>query len=127
RHYPIPQLHPRAFFQAEATECAWEQGGNNAFWKYTDRLFEVTPSNNGLADAELPLIAEYVGLNVEAFNDCLASGKFKNKIDSEISDGIKAGVNGTPSSFILVNGKVVDIIPGAKPYEAIMQQLSQIK
>src|SRR3989338_1472713 len=32
RHYPIPQLHPKAFREAEATECAWGQGGNNAFW-----------------------------------------------------------------------------------------------
>lgn len=41
RHYPIPQLHPDAFKKAEATECAWEQGGNEAFWKYADRLFEI--------------------------------------------------------------------------------------
>ncbi len=42
RHYPIPQLHPNAFQKAEATECAWEQGGNDAFWKYTDKVFEIT-------------------------------------------------------------------------------------
>jgi len=42
RHYPIPQLHPEAFKKAEATECAWEQGGNTAFWQYTDRLFGIT-------------------------------------------------------------------------------------
>jgi protein-disulfide isomerase len=53
RHFPIPQLHPKAFRQAEATECAWEQGGNEAFWKYTDRIFEITPSNNGLLEEEL--------------------------------------------------------------------------
>jgi len=53
RHYPIPQLHPKAFHEAEATECAWEQGGNEAFWKYTNRLFEITPSNNGLDESEL--------------------------------------------------------------------------
>jgi len=42
RHYPIPQLHPGAFKKAEETECAWEQGGNDSFWKYTDRLFGIT-------------------------------------------------------------------------------------
>ena len=31
RHYPIAGLHPKAFHESEATECAWEQGGNNAF------------------------------------------------------------------------------------------------
>ena len=53
RHYPIPQLHPKAFHEAEATECAWEQGGNEAFWKYTDKIFEITPSNNGLEESQL--------------------------------------------------------------------------
>jgi len=53
RHYPIPQLHPKAFHEAEATECAWEQGGNKVFWKYMDKLFEVTPSNNGLEESML--------------------------------------------------------------------------
>lgn len=53
RHYPIPQLHPKAFREAEATECAWEQKGNDGFWKYTDKLFEITPSNNGLDEAKL--------------------------------------------------------------------------
>lgn len=123
RHYPIPQLHPTAAREAEATECAWEQGGNNAFWKYVDRLFEITPSNNGLDMAELPKIAAYVGLDVASFNTCLASGKYKNKVEADINDGVKAGVNGTPSSFILKNGKIVDSIPGAQPLEVVNQKI----
>ncbi|MEO5635411.1 MAG: DsbA family protein [Candidatus Paceibacterota bacterium] len=131
RHYPIIGLHPKAFHEAEATECAWEQGGNDAFWKYTDRLFEITPSNNGLDATDLPKIAQYIGLNVASFNTCLDGGKFKNKVQASIDDGVSAGMNqpgvGTPHSFILVNGKVVDRIPGAQPYEAVMQMLSAIK
>ena len=53
RHYPIAQLHSKAFREAEATECAWEQGGNDTFWKYTDKIFEITPSNNRLEESEL--------------------------------------------------------------------------
>ncbi len=53
RHYPITQLHSKAFHEAEATECAWEQGGNETFWKYTDRIFEITQSNNRLDESEL--------------------------------------------------------------------------
>lgn len=53
RHFPISGLHPKAFREAEATECAWEQGGNEMFWKYMDKLFEVTPSNNGLEESLL--------------------------------------------------------------------------
>jgi len=127
RHYPIPQLHPKAFQEAEATECAWEQGGNDAFWKYTDRVFEITPSNNGLGASELPRIAEYVGLDVALFNECLASGKFAEKIQADMEDGTRAGVQGTPSSFILKNGKLVDTIPGALSFESIIQKLDALK
>lgn len=62
RHSPIDQLHPKARKEAEALECANEQGGNDAFWKYADKLFEITPSNNGLDAAQLPVIAAMIGL-----------------------------------------------------------------
>lgn len=127
RHFPIAQLHPEAFLQAEATECAWDQGGNDAFWKYTNRLFEVTTSNNGLDKSELPKIAEYTGLDVTSFNECLDSGKFTSKVQTDIDDGVKAGVQGTPSSFIIVKGKVIDTIPGAQPYEALKARLDEIE
>jgi protein-disulfide isomerase len=54
RHFPIPSLHPKAGKQAEALECAAEQGGgalgsaNEVFWKYTDLVYERTESNNSL-------------------------------------------------------------------------------
>lgn len=127
RHYPIPQLHSKAPREAEATECAFEQGGNTAFWKYVDRVFEITPSNNALDEKELTNIAQYIGLNTSSFYTCLESGKYKDKVDSDVNDGTKAGVNGTPSSFILVNGKVVDIIRGAQPLETVTQMLEKLK
>jgi len=129
RHYPIPKLHSKALREAEATECAFEQGGNIAFWNYIDRLFAITPSNNGLEEEELINIAQYIGLNTSSFYTCLESGKYKNKVEKDIADGIKIGVNekGTPYSLILTNGKVADEIRGAQPYELIIQQLDAIK
>lgn len=127
RHYPIPELHLKAFKEAEASECAFEQGGNDAFWKYIDRVFEITPSNDLLDETELPAIAKYIGLNVESFDNCLQSGKFEDKVRANIEKGIEAGVNGTPSSFIMVKGRVIYTIPGAQPYETVMQKLSTIK
>ncbi len=34
RHSPIAELHPFATYKAEATECANDLGGNEAFWKF---------------------------------------------------------------------------------------------
>ena len=119
RHFPIASLHPKAAKEAEATECANELGGNDAFWKYIDRVFEVTPSNNGLDLAELPKIAEYAGLNVSAFNECLSSGRYAKKIKDSTAEGIVAGVNGTPSSFLITKDGDIVPISGARPYEDV--------
>src|SRR3989338_3732981 len=69
-------------------------------------------------------ISKTIGLNVKSFNACLLSGKFKDKIQADIDDGVKAGVNVTPSSFILKNNIVVDTIEGAQPFEGVMQKIT---
>ena len=125
RHYPIAQLHQKAFHEAEATECAWEIGGNTGFWKYTNEIYKRTPSNNGLPVEELPKIAEYVGLNLKSFNTCLDSGKFANKINTDMTDGRMNKVEGTPTSFVLVDGKVVNKIDGAQDFNGVQAIIDQ--
>jgi len=126
RHYPIAQLHPKAFHEAEATECASELGGNDAFWKYTDQVYLRTQSNDSLDVAELPKIAQDLGLDMSAFNTCLASGKFAEKIQADMLDGENAGVQGTPTSFIVKDDVVVDIIQGAQPIDIVMEKINNL-
>ena len=38
RHFPLISLHPDAQLKANATECVGEQGGNDKFWQYLDKL-----------------------------------------------------------------------------------------
>ncbi len=125
RHLPL-DIHPKSKNEAVATECAAELGGNDAFWKYIDRIFEITPSNNGLDPAELPKIAEYIGLNKAKFNTCLASGKFDQKIADQAVDGMSSGAQGTPYAVILgLNGKKA-AIPGALPYEDVKNAIDEM-
>jgi len=119
RHFPIDALHPKARKEAEATECAASLAGNDGFWKYIDKIYEITPSNNKLDPALLPEIANEIGVDKQEFETCLSSQKFKDKINNYISDGTKAGVKGTPYSLVLVNGKVVDVINGAQPFDQV--------
>ncbi len=127
RQSPITDLHPKAVKESEASECAAEQGGNEAFWKFADKIFSVTPSNNGLDPAQLPIIAKDVGLNVDAFNACLSSGKFTNQIQADISAALKAGSQGaTPYSVIITkDGKKV-AINGAQPIGNIKAQIDAL-
>lgn len=122
RHFPLDELHPvKARNEATAFECAGELGGNDKFWEYADRLFEVTPSNNNLDPAELPKIAEYVGLDVNKFNTCLASGKYAAHVESDTQNATATGGNGTPWSIIIAPNDKKFPLSGAQPYEAVKQ------
>lgn len=126
RHFPLDQLHTKSRKEAEASECAADIGGNEIFWKYVDRLFAVTPSNDKLDPAELPKIAEYVGLDKNKFSECLNSGKFTDKVQGHYEDAIASGANGTPF-FVIINQKGEKFpISGALPYQELKLTLDQL-
>src|SRR3989344_740868 len=125
RHFPLTELHSKALTEAEASECAAEIGGNDAFWKFVNRIFAVTPSNNGLDLAELPRIAASIGLNQQAFESCLASGKYQAKIKADYDDAYTAGARGTPYSVILAGGQKIPV-DGAQPYSAVKAVIENI-
>jgi protein-disulfide isomerase len=121
RHFPLDQLHSKARKEAVALECANEQGGNDKFWSYADRLYEITPANNGLDPAELPKIAQYVGLDIAKFNTCLASTKYDAHIEEEVQNATATGGNGTPWRIVVgKNGKKYPL-SGAQPISAVKQ------
>lgn len=125
RHFPLTQLHPKAFKEAEALECAAKLGGNEVFWKYTDKLYEITPSNNGLDAAQLPIIAQEVGLDKSAFMTCLDSGKHKARIEKDVNEVVAAGGQGTPHSIIIFAGDQVPV-EGGQPFEVMKNMIDTL-
>jgi protein-disulfide isomerase len=125
RHYPIAQLHSKAPKEAEATECARELGGVDAFWKLVDKIYEVTPANNGLTLAELPTYASQVGLNQSQFKTCLDSGKYADLIQKRVQEATALGASGTPANFIINKKGEVWIIPGALPLSNVKSVIDE--
>lgn len=119
RQFPIVQLHPKAPNEAAAAECAFDQGGNDAFWKFIDKVFLTTNSNNSLDPAQLPIIAGQVGLNVSTFNACLSSGKNVAEINADVVAAGKAGAQGTPYSVIITKDGQKIPIDGAQPLDSV--------
>ncbi len=119
RHFPLDSLHPfKARNEALASECAAELGGNDAFWAFSDRIFEITPSNNQLDQALLPEIAEYIGLDRGKFEACMSENKYADHIESDYQDAVASGGSGTPFSIVVApNGKTFPV-SGAQPYTA---------
>jgi len=126
RHFPLDSIHPKARKEAEATECAAEIGGNNAFWEYLNRIFEITPSNNGLDPAELFNVAEYIGLDRATFGECLNSGKYAAEVEKDYRDSIASGAQGTPYSIVIAPEGQKSLINGAQSYSVIKQMLDDI-
>ena len=96
RDFPLSQ-HANARKAAEAAEAAREQG---KYWEYASVLFR---NQSALSVDKLRQYATDLGLDRARFDASLDSGKFAEKIQRDVIDGRKLGINGTPTLYI--NGK----------------------
>lgn len=94
RHFPLVASHQYALKAAEASEAAGEQG---KFWEYHDTLFA---NQENLKEDDLKNYAKELGLDMAKFEEALNSGKFKEKVTSDMDDGEGLGVRSTPTFFI---------------------------
>ncbi len=105
---------------AEASECAAEQ---DAFWAYHDLLFfdKYGGENRGAFSKDnLKQFAAELGLDTEAFNACLDSGKYAELVRNETAFVQSLGVRGTPT--FVVNGRAMS---GALPFETFQQVIEE--
>ncbi len=111
RHFPL-SFHPKAMPAAVASECAAQLGGNDAFWKFADILFEAK-------NFDYPAVAKQIGLDEAKFKACIDdSADLVELVNQQMKEGSLAGVTGTPGN-ILYNPKTKEsrLIPGARPFE----------
>lgn len=123
RHFPLGFHNPGAQKQAEATECAAELGGNEAFWTFADTIFARTTSNGkGFPIDNLTPLAAEIGLDQARFQECLDSERFADKVNQQMDAGKRAGVSGTPGNILYhkPSGRVAAIY-GAQPLERFQQ------
>lgn len=131
RDYPLPFHDPMATYEAQAANCAREQGGDSVYFKVHDEIFKRTTSNgNGLTKDALRTIAADLGLNAGNIIACADADKYKNEVAKDIADGSAAGVSGTPTFFIgksdssgTIEGT---ILVGAQPYSAFQQVIDPL-
>lgn len=125
RHFPLKQLHPNAPKIAAASECVAELGGNEAFWKFTDSVFNEKPVETrdgqnyiGFTDvSRLSEFAELAGVDRGTFELCTNSNKYDDKITAAINEAGAAGGTGTPHTLIVTGNEIKATLPGAIPFE----------
>lgn len=135
RHFPLTEIHPNAFDESKAILCAGRVGGYAKYFEYMDKLYsykagsnQTTLPKNGISD-----IAKGVGVDFAQFEACMKNEKSSEEINASMGDGVQAGVEGTPTSFVLKKTRkgyeIIAVIVGARPYEytkaAIEQALSK--
>ncbi len=100
------KMHKDAQRAAEAARCAADQ---NKFWEYQDVLYA---SRDELSVDRLVDFASQMKLDAGRFRQCLESGQHKPRVEKDMEDARRAGVDRTPT--FLINGK---LSTGAPPFE----------
>jgi protein-disulfide isomerase len=93
-------VHPHAEQAAEAAEAAAAQG---KFWDMYELLLQPYAH---LDTDSLVSYAELVGLDIDQFREDLTQRRYAGKIDADLQEGLRNGVNATPKFY--VNGRRVD-------------------
>src|SRR3989344_2664882 len=130
RDFPLSFHDPMATTEAIAANCAREQGGDAAYFKFHDEMFKRTTSNgNGLSKEKIYTIATDLGLNTGNLKSCVEAEKYKDEVTKDIADGSAAGVSGTPGFLIgksSPDGKITGTpLVGAQPYAAFKTIIDQ--
>jgi protein-disulfide isomerase len=94
RNFPLGEVHPHARHAAQAAEAAGAQG---KFWEMHDLLFE---HQKALEDADLIGYARSLGLDAERVARELDEGTYAKRVRDDFRNGMRSGVNGTPTFFI---------------------------
>jgi len=114
KQFPLRRLHLNAQKAGEASLCAHDQG---KFWPLHDAMFA---DQAALGVEDLRAKAEAAGLDMDAFSECLDSGRYADAVEDDLRQGTIAGVSGTPALF--VNGR---LLSGAVPYETLAETIDE--
>ena len=99
-HTPLSFHEPMATMEAVASECVFEQKGNQAFWVTLQHLYDTT-GGNGSGSPILSNIPDIFNLDKKQYEVCIKSERVAKEIENLKEMASSAGVTGTPASIIL--------------------------
>jgi protein-disulfide isomerase len=121
RHFPLGQ-HKNAINAAMAVEASGLQG---KYWEMHKMVFENQSDWQDLGDAS-SIFASYakeLGLDLEKFKIDLGSTVLKDKIKASADEGLKIGIDSTPTFFI--NGKSITNPASYDEFKSIIEKSAQ--
>jgi protein-disulfide isomerase len=121
RDFPLDQLHRHARLSAHAAACGDEQG---KYWPLHRIIYENQPAWERAASAG-SLFSDYAkqaGLDPERYDACMKSTKYAGRIEASLQEGIKVGVNSTPT--FLIGGRLYPGVKSSDSLAAIAKRLA---
>ena len=118
--YPIVSLHPDAAKASAAALCVGEQSAAK-FWAMHDKIFESRARwAQTSPDVILAELAEAVGADMPAYNECIDSGLQQARVENAVAASQELGFVATPS-FRFVNNATGDsyTFSGAHPIDIV--------
>ncbi len=113
RDFPvITLLSPKA---AEAGQCAHEQG---KFWEFHDLIYD---RNGAIEASDLKGYAAEIGLNIDQFNECVTSRRYRDRVNAEQQESFDRGLKGAPEFF--VNDQHLIGPQSASAFEAVIDPI----
>jgi len=131
RYFPLTQIHPNAFGEAQAIHCVGKLMGAEKREMYINAMFayKINKQNMVLPQNGKEDLAANLGIDKVKFKACIASKESGDVVTTSIEEGIEAGVEGTPATFILVSTRkgyeVISFVGGARPYEYIKAAIEE--
>jgi protein-disulfide isomerase len=120
----FPLNGPDSVLAAEASHCAKDQ---QKFWEYHDELYKNwAGERTGWVNRDsLDKFAQTAGLDLEEFNSCLDSTKYRQQVLDAYEFGQDVGINATPS-FLIISGEKIVKITGNQPIAVFRKTLDSI-
>ena len=112
----LPFLGRDSPMAAQASYCAEDQG---QYWEYHTMLytFQDGHPDSGWADRDrLNSFAFSLDMNIDEFNECMDSSKYKNRVKANYDEAVKNGVQSTPTFIIISEDGKREQFSGSQPY-----------
>ncbi len=112
RHLPVTDQHPWSRQHAEAAECAADQGGTSAFFRFIEELQLRAPGSTQFNPSGYGQIIELIGLDAQDFSACAEDREYADRVSEDAQNAVTAGATGAPYTIFLVKGEKPVTIEG---------------
>ena len=122
----LPFLGRDSPMAAQASYCAEDQG---QYWEYHEMLytFQDGHPDSGWADRDrLNSFAFSLDMNIDEFNDCMDSSKYKNRVKANYDEAVKNSVQSTPTFIIISEDGKREQFSGSQPYSVFAAKIESM-